>query len=59
MILWTKYLDNLQPCTKQVKTDAENSGVRIQRGRRRRSPPYRGPKKEKVFWFRYFTIFGG
>ena len=23
MILWTKYLDNLRPCTKQVKNDAE------------------------------------
>ena len=23
MILWTKYLDNLRPCTKQVKNDTE------------------------------------
>ena len=24
MILWTKYFDNLGPCTKQVKNDTEN-----------------------------------
>ena len=23
MILWTKYLDNLRPCSKQVKNDTE------------------------------------
>ena len=23
MILWTKYFDNLRPCTKQVKNDTE------------------------------------
>ena len=23
MILWTKYLDNSRPCTKQVKNDTE------------------------------------
>ena len=23
MILWTKYFDNLRPCTKQVKIDTE------------------------------------
>ena len=23
IILWTKYLDNSRPCTKQVKNDAE------------------------------------